>query len=426
MPNGGECLGVQVDRLRILGAASVEGDVDGPADRRRQMTARPSLYSWTGTVMALTLEFGLVCCLSRNFLLLLVAFDFASGFAIAENWPRFRGANGSGVSRSDAIPSEWTEDDYRWVAELPGTGNSSPVIWDGRVFVTAADEDSLLRVLMCFDADSGQELWRAEFPFVKYKKHKNNSYASSTPAVDDRHVYQLWHSKEDTVLIAYGHDGEESWRASLGPYLHGQGGATSPIVVGDLVVAAHDHKSDSFLLAVNRLSGETVWKVPRAGKRACYSTPCVRTTESGRLEIVFVHCYEGVIGVDAETGRENWHLDPFGRASQRALASPVAVGNLVIVGSGAVGGERQVVAIRVKGGSATEAYREGKASSACSIAVGGRSAVNPVERCGDRDSLRLGVGRCDFGRNASAGRTLHHRSQSAIAFFRSTLPAKWW
>ncbi len=281
--------------------------------------------------------------------------------SFAENWPRFRGVGGAGISSSTGIPSQWTEQDYRWVAELPGAGNSSPVIWQDRLFVTAADEESKQRFLICLNKADGTERWRAQTPLAKYKKHKNNSFASSTPAVDKKHVYQLWHSNEQTSLIAYDHDGGEVWRYELGPYLHGQGGATSPIVAGDLVVVAHDHKPDSFLVAVDRMTGSPKWKIPREGKRACYSTPCERTTGDGNKELVFVHCYEGVIGVDPESGKQNWHIDPFGREPQRALASPIIAGDLVIAGSGAVGGDRQIVAIAIEGdgadSTASEVYR---------------------------------------------------------------------
>ena len=294
------------------------------------------------------------------FSVMVVAMTACGSNVVAENWPRFRGINGAGVSSSKSVPSTWDETNYRWVAELGGTGHSSPVIWGNSVFVTAADEQSGKRALICLDKRSGKENWRKAVPFTNYKKHKNNSFASSTPAADEDHVYQLWHSKESTSLIAYRHQGDEVWQIELGPYLHGQGGATSPIVAGDLVVVAHDHKSESFLIAVDRKTGQTKWKLPREGKRACYSTPCVRKTETGS-EIVFVHCYEGVIGVDQDSGDRIWHIDPFGRASQRALASPVVTGNLVIAGSGAVGGERQIVAIDIQQASekttAVESYR---------------------------------------------------------------------
>lgn len=276
---------------------------------------------------------------------------------VAENWPRFRGNNGAGISESVDIPSQWSEADYLWVADLRGVGNSSPVIWEDKLFVSAADEGAGKRWLICLHKATGKVLWRGESEFVKYKKHKNNTYASSTPAVDENQVYQLWHSKQGSPLIAYSHEGIERWRYDLGPYLHGQGGATSPVVAGDLVVVAHDHKADSFLIALDRQTGKPRWKIPREGKRACYSTPCVRNA-GGKQQLVFVHCYEGIIGVDPASGEPSWHLDPFGRESQRALASPVIAGDLVIAGSGAVGGDRQIVAVAVDDDNeASEAYR---------------------------------------------------------------------
>ncbi|MGI9470025.1 MAG: PQQ-binding-like beta-propeller repeat protein [Rubripirellula sp.] len=295
-------------------------------------------------------------------LLVLAVIWFPNSGVCGDSWPRFRGVNGSGISNAEGIPTHWSEQDYRWVASLPGVGNSSPVIWGDHIYVTAADESAKQRMLLCLNVVDGLELWRAAVPFASYKKHKNNSFASSTPAVDDLHVYQLWHSKVQTSLIAYDHDGTEAWRYELGPYAHGQGGATSPIVAGDCVIVAHDHKSDSFLIALDAKTGKARWKIPREGKRACYSTPCVRTASDGSQEVVFVHCYEGVIGVDLETGQQKWHADPFGRESQRALASPVVAGDLVIAGSGAIGGDRQVVAIKIDESepqlSVNEVYRQ--------------------------------------------------------------------
>ena len=265
----------------------------------------------------------------------------------ADEWPRFRGPNGAGLAADSAIPNRWDDDAYRWAAKLPGSGHSSPVVWGDRIFVTAADETLGTRWLICLNAQTGDERWRAGSTFKPYKKHKNNSFASSTPAVDAKHVYQLWHSKQNTTLIAYDHDGQETWRYDLGAYDHGQGGATSPIVEGDHVYVAHDHKANSFLVAVRCEDGGEAWKITRDGKRACYSTPCVRTTASGNREIVFVHCYEGVVGIDSKTGEVRWRVDPFGRTSQRALASPIVANEMIIAGSGAAGGERQLVAISV-------------------------------------------------------------------------------
>jgi outer membrane protein assembly factor BamB len=268
-----------------------------------------------------------------------------SSAAPAEEWNRFRGPNGAGVSDATTVPTEWTDNDYNWEIELPGKGHSSPVTWGNNIFVTCADEKSKTRTVQCFNVADGEEVWRKGISFEPYKQQKNNSYASSTPTVDADHIYVLWHSKVASPLIAYDHKCEKIWQYDLGPYLHGQGGATSPIVYGDIVLVAHDHKNESYLVAVDRMTGKERWKIPREGKRACYGTPCINTPKDRPTEVIFSHCYEGIIGVDPKTGHQNWHIDVFGRASQRALGSPVIAGDLVVASSGGVGGERQVVVV---------------------------------------------------------------------------------
>lgn len=279
----------------------------------------------------------------------------------AQEWTRFRGPNGAGVSDASTVPALWTEDDYNWQIELSGKGHSSPVIWEDRLFMTACDEESGTRLLICIDTVDGRVLWKNELKFKSYKKHKNNSFASSTPCVDDKHVYVAWHSKTSSPLMAFDHDGNEVWKYELGPYTHGQGGATSPIVHDDLVVLTHDQKEPSFLLAVDRNTGDEVWKIAREGKRACYSTPCV-FSGNGEDELVFTHCYEGIVGVNLATGKQAWHIDVFGRASQRALSSPVLLNGLVAATSGGVGGETQLVAVKPghEETPATEAWRTNK------------------------------------------------------------------
>jgi len=298
------------------------------------------------------------CFLSTLTKTVIVLVFGATGFG--QEWTRFRGPNGSGISDAKTIPTTWTEKDYNWIAELPGRGHSSPVVWGDKLFVTCCDEEASLRHLLCLNTTDGAVLWTKDFAFEKYKQQKNNSFASSTPTVDADHVYLLWHSKESSPLVALDHAGNQVWEYDLGPYTHGQGGATSPIVVDDLVIVAHDQKEPSFLLALDRKTGREHWKIPREGKHACYATPCLNTPSDRPSELIFAHCYEGIVGVDLSSGKQNWHVDPFGRDDQRALVSPIMAGDLVIAGSGAAGGTRHIVAVNAEqaGSSvtATEAY----------------------------------------------------------------------
>ena len=281
--------------------------------------------------------------------------------AAADEWTRFRGPNGSGVSDAKTVPAQWKESDFNWKIDLPGKGNSSPVVWDELVFVTTADNDAGTRTLLAINAADGKTRWKKNFPYATYRKHRNNSYASNTPATDAERVYTLWQSKKESRLVAVDHEGRESWRYELGPYLHGQGGGTSPIVFEDLVVISNDHKKDSFLLAVDRVTGKERWKIPREGKRACYSTPCVFTAAGRPTEIIFVHCFEGIVGVDPKTGKQNWMIDVFGTFPQRAVGSPVVWKDLVVANSGALNGGKNAVVVRPatsgKKHSVKEVYR---------------------------------------------------------------------
>jgi len=288
-----------------------------------------------------------------------------------DDWPRFRGPNGSGVSESQTVPTEWSEDEIRWRFPLKGEGNSSPVIWGRQVFVTAADVERGKRTLYAIEASTGKQNWKREFPFEKYKRHKNNSFASSTPAVDELHVYTIWRSSQGSPVIAMTHSGKTVWEFDLGPWKQGQGGASSPIVYDEWVIISNDHRAGSRLVALDRETGQEAWRIPREGKRACFTTPCIYHRTGHSPEIIFTHCYEGIIGVDPSTGNQNWHIDVFGIHSQRAIGSPVIFDDLVIGSSGAAGGKRSVVAVRpfndpqtVDGQTATaeEIYRLVKSS----------------------------------------------------------------
>src|SRR5262245_44185305 len=113
--------------------------------------------------------------------------------AAAQEWPRFRGANGAGVS-SKSFATQWTDKDYRWKIALGGHGHSSPVLWGQRLFITCGEEKTGKRVALCIDGESGKTLWSKDFPGAKHGKHADNSFASATPAVDDKHVYLSWGS----------------------------------------------------------------------------------------------------------------------------------------------------------------------------------------------------------------------------------------
>src|SRR5262245_53209647 len=147
----------------------------------------------------------------------LLAWSGLSGLP-AQEWTRFRGPNGSGISQAKSIPTEWKESDFLWHVDLPGTGHSSPVLWGERVFATStADEAGGIHVL-CLNATDGKQVWRRDFPHRAFPRHKFNSFASATPAVDAERVYVVWNEPEHYTLVAIDHHGKNVWEKDLGPF----------------------------------------------------------------------------------------------------------------------------------------------------------------------------------------------------------------
>ena len=261
-----------------------------------------------------------------------------------ENWPRFRGPNGAGVS-DDVIPARWTDADFAWKTELPGVGHSSPVVWGDRVFVTAADEEAGKRVLLALDATSGKVLWQNAVEFNPFRKHGENSYASSTPAVDDKHVYVSWTTPEQFAVVAVAHDGVEKWRAELGPYKTQHGGGGSPVVIGDHVIVMVDQdKPGSFVAALDRDTGEVKWRTPRASTKHSASTSCVFRPAGGGEQLICASNANGLAALDPATGKVIWEVPDAFRA--RVVSSPVVAGDLVIGTSGEGGRGQDLVAVR--------------------------------------------------------------------------------
>jgi outer membrane protein assembly factor BamB len=289
---------------------------------------------------------------------LLLAAVWVSSVATAQEWTRFRGPNGSGVSAAKSIPVTWTDDDFRWKAKLPGEGISSPVVWGEKLFVTSAEPDLGKRHLICLHTNDGTERWRQTESFQPYKKHKVNTFATSTPAVDAERVYQVWQSDESSALLAFSHDGAPAWRFALDPFSEGHGGGVSPIVWNDLVVLACDQQRPSYLVAVDRRTGEERWKIPRRSRRAGYATPCVYQAPGRPDELIFTEWEHGITGIDPQTGQVRWEIDCFGEQTERAIASPIVAGDVIFGTCGFVTSDKHCVAVRPTGTGPTADVRE--------------------------------------------------------------------
>jgi len=271
----------------------------------------------------------------------------------AQEWTRFRGPNGTGVSEATSVPAEWTDRDLNWKVTLPGIGHSSPVLWEDKIFLTSAFEDTATRLVLCLRADDGQIVWQRKYSSSLHTKHKFNSFASSTPCVDAEAVYCCWSTPEEYTLLALDHEGTEIWRANLGSYVSQHSCGVSPIVYGDLVILGNDqgdekHQGTSSLVAVDRRTGEVRWKLDRQTATVAYSTPCVYQPEGGRPELIFNSESHGITSVDPASGQVNWEI---GVLSKRSVSSPVVAGGLIFGSCGSGGGGNYAVAVRPPAGS---------------------------------------------------------------------------
>ena len=262
--------------------------------------------------------------------------------AEAQNWPRFRGDNGAGISTVSRIPATWIESDTAWKAELPYVGHSSPVVWEKSLFVTSATEGGGERFLHCLDADSGRQRWQVSVKLGESHKHAKNSWASSTPTTDGQRVYTLFADGQKFLSTAWDFAGNEVWSRDLGAYDSEHNLGASPIVKDGLLIIPNDQLGPSSLVALNAESGEVVWKTARLPGKTSYSTPLVVSGKGSDLQLICISEANGVTGIDLKTGTLNWQTP---KLPMRTVASPVEANGLVFAICGEGGSGKYFAAI---------------------------------------------------------------------------------
>ncbi len=284
--------------------------------------------------------------------------------APAQEWPRFRGPNGTGAASAPGIPTAWTEKDYNWKVALPGVGHSSPVVWGEKIFVTSAEPKTGKRILLCLSTRDGKTLWSHESDARAYKIHRSNSFATSTPVLDAERVYVLWVTPEQLTATAYSHDGKETWHADLGKFKSQHGAGVSPIRFDDLLIVPNDQDNGGSVIALEAATGKVRWQTPRQSKNATFSTPCVFQPAGKPPELIFTNWQLGVTALDPKSGKTAWSASVFDTKTQeRAIASPVVAGDLILATSGFVTGKKEFVALRPGPDGPKEVWRMDRAVS---------------------------------------------------------------
>lgn len=293
----------------------------------------------------------------RTFAVLLAAIVTA-GAARAENWPAWRGPTGLGTSTETGLPVTWgPEENVRWKVALPGPGNSTPIVWGDRVFVTQARDTvkwppkvpeyfaggssagghaiSEKRSVLCFRRTDGELLWDADVVWKEPEiTHPTNPFCSASPVTDGERVVA---SHGAAGLVCYDMEGKEQWRYDVGKIEHLWGTASSPILWNDLCIAWCGPGDRQFLVALDKRTGAKVWETPEPGGDAgittrkflgSWATPlAVRVGEADWLlqPVPF-----GMKAFDPRTGKELWSAPRM--SGSYCYSSPLTVGGLAIYG----------------------------------------------------------------------------------------------
>jgi outer membrane protein assembly factor BamB len=184
---------------------------------------------------------------------------FATASALAGQWPAWRGSEGSGLCDETQLPFRWsTNENVRWHVALPDRGNSTPIVWSNRVFVTQAIAGENRRTLMCFDGRDGKLLWqRGPVWPDKELTHPDNPPCTPSPVTDGERVIAWFGS---AGLYCFDFDGRELWRRDLGLQKHVWGYASSPVLYRDLCFLNFGPGPRSFIIALDKKTGATVWQ----------------------------------------------------------------------------------------------------------------------------------------------------------------------
>ncbi len=246
----------------------------------------------------------------RLFFFLLVCLATANAETL---WPEFRGPTAQGHSTATGLPTKWApEEGIAWRTEIPGHAWSSPIVGNGHIYLTNAISDATSATLsvLALDAATGKQIWATEVfkPTAPdaLKMHKKNSHASPTPILENGRIYAHF-SHHGTACLK--EDGRIVWKNNDHAYspVHGTGG--SPLLVGDLLIFNADGAADPAVVALDKKSGKTVWKIQRtspANRKFSFSTPLLIEVK-GKPQVITAG--SGIVqALNPKDGSEIWHV----------------------------------------------------------------------------------------------------------------------
>lgn len=253
------------------------------------------------------------------------------------DWPWWRGPTRNGISADGPeakVPTKWSAtENILWKAEIPGRGHASPVIVDGKIYLTTADDKAQTQSIVAFDAESGRQLWKSDLNQGGFPSqiHKNNTHASPTVACDGERLFVTLNFEKAAHCFATDLSGKVLWKVRFAGFDPGQypfGYAPSPVLYRNLVIVAAESESERSLVALERATGKEVWRTPRT-THTSYSTPSIGFV-AGRDQLL-MSGGDQITGYDPATGKQIWTAPGTAAAT---CGTAVWEGDIVIASGG--------------------------------------------------------------------------------------------
>jgi outer membrane protein assembly factor BamB len=249
-----------------------------------------------------------------------------------DDWPWWRGPNRNGIADArQKPPTQWSETDgILWKTPIPGRGHGSPIVVGDQIFLATAEHDKQLQSVLCFDRNTGKQLWQTVVHEGKFEKGGNGkaSLASATAACDGRRVFITFLHDKAIYATALSLDGKKLWQTRVTGFVLHQGYGPSPTVYKSLVLVTADNKGTGLIAGLDRATGSIVWKQERP-KWPNYASPIIINT-TGRDELILTGC-ERIASYDPLTGKPNWD---FKGTTQETVTSIVTDGEHIFTSGG--------------------------------------------------------------------------------------------
>ena len=265
----------------------------------------------------------------------------------ADYWPRWRGPSGQGLVQGTGYADTWSAtENILWKTPVPGSGNSSPIVWGDRIFLTTAYEGGRRLSLVAFRRSDGSLLWERFAPEGRRESvHRKNGNASATAVTDGEFVYVSFGARG---LMAFDMEGELAWHQNFGPMSNYHGTAGSPLLYRDRIILYQDQREGSFVAAFDKRTGSELWKTPRNASVGWGTPVAIR---AGDHDEIIVSSQRRVQAYDPATGRELWQC---GGNLFEVIPTPVVGHGMVFCSSGRAG---PTLAIRPGGsGDVTDSH----------------------------------------------------------------------